>query len=228
MNNLVKYADDITISVPVRQSTDPAAAEVDNMKKRADTNEMSLNFTKAWEICMHSKTTKLSPPELPGIKRKAWLKLLGVTFQEDTTNWDIHIDNMLFKASSRMYILRVCKSYGYSKDQLNLFNLLVMSVFLYGIEVWGAAYQQEHLDRINRFLMRAHRFAFTTKKTIFDLIKDRDSKLFRNVISDDHILHDLLTPKRRCMLCECKHDFILPTVKTKCFKHCFLNRCLFN
>ena len=41
MNNLlVEYADDITISVPVRQSTDTAAAEVENMKKWADTNEM--------------------------------------------------------------------------------------------------------------------------------------------------------------------------------------------
>ena len=167
MNNLlVKYADDITISVPVRQSTDTATAEVEYMKKWADINEMSLNFTKTWEMCMHGKTTKLSPPELPGIKRKSWLKLLGVTFQEDVTNWDIHIDNMLSKASSRMYILRVCKSYGYSKDQLNnLFNSLVMSVFLYGIEVWGAAYQRKYLDRIDRFLKRAHRFGFVTKKT---------------------------------------------------------------
>ena len=41
MNNLlVEYADDITISFPVRQSTDTAAAEVENMKKWADTNEM--------------------------------------------------------------------------------------------------------------------------------------------------------------------------------------------
>ena len=45
MNNLlVKYADAITISVPVRQSTDTAAAEVEYMKKWADINEMSLNF----------------------------------------------------------------------------------------------------------------------------------------------------------------------------------------
>ena len=54
-NLLVKYVkfDDITISVPVRQSTVTAAAEVENMKKWADINEMSLNFTKTWEMCMH-------------------------------------------------------------------------------------------------------------------------------------------------------------------------------
>ena len=68
---LVKYADDITISVLVRQSTDTAAAEVENMKKWADINEMSLNFSKTREMCMHGKTTKLFSPELPGIKRKS-------------------------------------------------------------------------------------------------------------------------------------------------------------
>ena len=100
-----------------------------------------------------------------------------------------------------MYILRVCKSYGYSKVQLNnLFNWLNMSVFLCGIEVWGAAYQRNYLDRIDRFLKRVHRFGFVTKNiTILDLIKDRDSKLFKNIIRDTHILHDLLhvPPKRK-------------------------------
>ena len=121
---------------------------------------------------------------------------------------------MLSKASSRMYILRVCKSYGYSKDQLNnLFNSLIMSVFLCEVEAWGAACQWKFLDKIDRFLKRAHRFGFTTKKTaILDLIKNRDSELFKNVISGDHIL-----PKRRCVLRECKHDFILPRVKTERF-----------
>ena len=76
-----------------------------------------------------------------------------------------------------MYILRVRKSYGYSKVQFNnLFNWLVMSVFLYGIEVWGAACPQKYLDKIDRFLKRAHRFGFVTKNiTILDLIRDRDS-----------------------------------------------------
>ena len=131
---------------------------------------------------------------------------------------------MLSKASSRMYILRVCKSYGYSKDQLNnFFNSLIMSVFLCEVEAWGAAYQRKFLDKIDRFLKRAHRFGFTTKKTaILDIIKNRDSELFKNVISGDHIL-----PKRRCVLRECKHAFILPRVKTERFKHFFLNRCLF-
>ena len=102
--------------------------------------------------------------------------------------------------------------------------------FLYGIEVWGAAYQRKYLDRMDRFLKRAHRFGFVTKNiTILDLTKDRDSKLFKNVIRDYHILHDLLPPKRKQVLHERKHDFIklFPRVRTECFKRSFPYRCIF-
>ena len=72
-------------------------------------------------------------------------------------------------------------------------------------------------------------FGFARNKTtIRDQIKDRDSKLFKNVISDDHKLYNLLPPKKRRVLREHKRDFILPRVKTERFKNCFLNRCLFN
>ena len=72
-------------------------------------------------------------------------------------------------------------------------------------------------------------FGFARKKTtIRDQIKDRDSKLFKNVISDDHKLYNLLPPKKRRVLRAHKYDFISPRVKTECFKNCFLNRCLFN
>ena len=57
--------------------------------------------------------------------------------------------------------------------------------FCMGLKSGGAAYQRKYLDRIDRFLKRAHRFGFVTKNiTILDLIKDRDSKLFKNVIRD--------------------------------------------
>ena len=89
-----------------------------------------------------------------------------------------------------------------------------MSVFLCEVEAWGAAYQRKFLDKIDRFLKRAHRFGFTAKKTaILDLIKDRDSELFKNVISGDHILHDLLPPKRRCVLREHNMTLYYPELK---------------
>ena len=65
------------------------------------------------------------------------LKILGVIFNENPCNWDTQFDSMLSKASARMYILRVCKYYGYSICEVHqLFSSLIMLTFLYGIEVW--------------------------------------------------------------------------------------------
>ena len=93
-NNVIsKYADDITISVPVKRNSDTALAEVKNLENRAAKNRMSLNLSKTWEMLLCSGTTKPGPPPVPGIERKEWLKILGITFHEDPCNYDLHIDN---------------------------------------------------------------------------------------------------------------------------------------
>ena len=75
---------------------------------------------------------------MQGIIRVKSLKLLGLTFEDNPTNWDTHIDNVMLKASSRLFILRTCKYYRYSVDQLDLlFQSLIVSVFIYAIDVWG-------------------------------------------------------------------------------------------
>ena len=102
---------------------------------------MSLNLGKTWEMLMKGKTEKDQRDPLQYIKRKSNLKLLGVTFEDNPTNWDTHFDYMLSKASSRLYILRVCKHYGFSVDYLDLlFKSLILSIFTYAIEVWGGAF----------------------------------------------------------------------------------------
>ena len=61
------------------------------------------------------------PPEpLEIIGRKEKLKLLGVTFEQVPVNGDTHIDYLLSKAGSRLYMLRICKYYGYTIENLDL------------------------------------------------------------------------------------------------------------
>ena len=92
-------------------------------------------------MVVHGRISNPLPPLVQWIDRKSWLKLLGIIFQENPSDWDLHVDNLLHKAS-RLYILRVCKYFGYPKDQpTKLFDLLLMSLFLYRIEIWGAVYQ---------------------------------------------------------------------------------------
>lgn len=86
----------------------------------------------------------LEVPPAPIEERKTRLKLLGLTFEVDPMNWDTHIDHVLSKARSHLYILRVCKVCGYpkkTKEQLDLlFQSLIISVFTYAIEIWGSCY----------------------------------------------------------------------------------------
>ena len=229
-NGIVKYADDITISVPVKRNSDTAPTEVKNLECWAANNRMSLNLSKTWEMLLRSRTSRPSPPPMSWIERKEWLKLLGITFHKDPCNWDLHIDSLLSRAASRLYVLRVCKYYGYTKDQIiKLFDSLIMSLFLYGLEVWGAAFQGKYIDRIDSFIRRAYRFGYTNKIfLISDVIRNKDRDLFNRITSDSgHALFDLLPPKHNRALRDRGHDFTLPRVKTERFKRAFVNICLF-
>ena len=91
---------------------------------------MKLNLSKTWEIVLSGKTTKQVLSALPSIVRKPELQLLGVTFNEDPCDWATHFDLLVRKASDRLYIIRVCKFYGYCQEELTvLFNSSIMSLF---------------------------------------------------------------------------------------------------
>ena len=177
---LVKFADDITVSIPVRaEDGNIAESEVSSIMEWAEKNQMTLNLNKTWEMLLKSGSLKVPPAPLAIVERKTKLKLLGVTFEDDPVNWDSHIDHELGKASSRMYILRVCRFYGYPKEQLDLlFQSLIISVFTYAIEVWGCCYYDKYLKRIDKLFARAFKSGYCLKKySICDILATRDGKL---------------------------------------------------
>ena len=110
---------------------------------------------------------KVPPAPLAFVERKTTLKLLGVTFEDDPVNWDSHIDHVLSMASSRLYILRVCRFYGYPKELLDLlFQSLIISVFTYAIEVWGCCYYDKYLKRIDKLFARAFKSGYCLPKIV--------------------------------------------------------------
>ena len=127
-NDLSKFADDIAIIAPVYDYEDSAGDEVENMKLWSNENRMSLNMEKTYEMIVRGKVSTPLPDHIPSIKRKEWLKLLGVTMEDIPGKWDKHFEEMMKQASRRMYILRVCKHYGLSTHQLDLlFNKSLFS-----------------------------------------------------------------------------------------------------
>ena len=179
------------------------------------------NVTKKWQL-----ESSTSSSCYCGAKTR--LKLLGVTFEDDPVNWDSHIDHVLSKASSRLYILRVCRFQGYPKEQLDmLFQSLIISVFTYAIEVWGCCYYDNM--RIDKLSARAFKSGYCLKKySIYDILTTRDSKPWIKITSSTIALDDLLPPIRTRHLRSWGHDYILPRVRTSRFKTTFVNRCLFS
>ena len=230
-NDLSKFADDITIIAPVYDYEDSAGDEVENMKLWSNENRMSLNMEKTYEMIVRGKVSAPLPDHIPFIIRKDWLKILGVTIKEIPGKWDKHFEEMMKKASSRMYILRVCKHYGFSTQQLDLlFNSLIISLFTFAVEIWGRASYHKYVSQIDKFVNRAHRNGYTSNRSDFKaIISNRDKKLWTKIINQKkNALHILLPNKINRPIRPRGHDFELPIVKTERFKNGFINRCLFN
>ena len=102
-------------------------------------------------MVLRRKTTKQAPDALPSVVRKPEHILFGVTCNQDPCNWDTHFDILLRKASSKLYIMRVCKFYGYLQEELTALFSLIMSSLLYAIEVCGSALECKYLSRIDKF-----------------------------------------------------------------------------
>ena len=56
-NLLVKFADDITASAPVKSGLDSASAEAEGIQNWSETNQVTLNISKTWEMVVQSRST---------------------------------------------------------------------------------------------------------------------------------------------------------------------------
>ena len=98
---LVKFADDITVSIPVNaEDSNIAESQVRSIMKWAEKNQMTLNLNKTWGMLLKRGSLKVPPAPLAILERKTTLNLLDVKFEDDPVNWESYIDHVLSKASS--------------------------------------------------------------------------------------------------------------------------------
>ena len=179
---------------------------------------MALNMDKTYEMIVRGKRLITVPSCIPSIKRKTWLKLLGVTLEEIPTRWDRLFEEMLSKVSERMYILRVCKYCGFTAKQLDLlFHSLIMSLFTYATELWGGASYTNYISQIDKFINRAFRNGYVINKlNLKDVILDRDKKLWMKILNNErNALRKLLPNKLNRTLRPRAHNYELPLVRTE-------------
>ena len=214
----------------VKGRQDFAPQEVESILSWAEDNLVTINLTKTKEMVVRGKVESPLPSIISDIKQEPSLKLLGVYFHSDPTNWDQQFDNLLSKAGRGMHILRVCKKYGYSLDYLQyLLHSLIISLFTYGISVWSTATYDKYLSRIDKFQKRAFRFGFLKEvMPVACLLETSDRNLWKGITSStESPLADFLPSKAR-PLRNRGHTYILPQIRTERFKRCFISRCIFN
>ena len=195
-NLIVKFADDINLGIKVTDDSDTSHMETNNIKTWAETNRMKLNLKKTWEMVIHGKIARPLPEPLPMITRKSWLKILGVTFQENPTMWDLQMNELMSRACSRLYIIRTCKYYGFSSKELDLlFHSLILSILVFGIEVWGCASYSKYLSQIDKFLKRSYKYGYLAQElSIVDMLNNKDRVLWKKITTDPN--HALKTKNR--------------------------------
>ena len=119
-NLLLKYADDLTLSVPVSAHQDHSLIEVSSIEHWAARNRMKLNLTKTWEMVVHGRISRPLPPLVQGIERKSWLKLLGIIFQENPSDWAFIVLTICYARLVVVYIFYARKKYTGVSDSFEL------------------------------------------------------------------------------------------------------------
>ena len=106
LTSMIKYADDIISLIPVEDVSGIAnriSDEINNVKSWCSSHGLQLNCDKT--KVMIAATSKTQINLVPSIRKQNEVKILGITYTSDL-KWDAHIDDIIKKASQRLYIFK--------------------------------------------------------------------------------------------------------------------------
>lgn len=117
-----KYVDDITLSEAIHSdATTALQSDLDTISSWSNENNTNLNPKKCKEmiICPLKMLTDLAPLTINGVplEKVSSHKILGLIIK-DNIKWNDNIDDIVCKASKRLYIIRVLKRAGIPSQHL--------------------------------------------------------------------------------------------------------------
>ena len=126
---IVKYADDIILCLPVYNSINHVIEEIDNIRTWSKSVGLQLNDKKCNYMYI-SRSNDCVPVEIPSFNYCTNVKILGVTFSSDL-KWDTHFKNVSRIAHRRAFALRTLKPFLCSKQLLIVYKANVLSILEY-------------------------------------------------------------------------------------------------
>jgi hypothetical protein len=214
---IIKYADDI-IFIFGSNNTCLYIAKINNilsfMSSYCIKNQLQMNMSKTKILHIsHKSNIELElnlKNEYPDIVVNE-LCYLGVSFTSNLS-WNTHINNIVKRASSRLYALRFLKNAGCSQEKLSIVYFgIIRQVLEYACQVFAGinAKQKTLLNRVQR---RAHNIIcdFKCKCDILPNLDDRRLNLCHNFfikcLDVSHPLHNIVPnylPSGRLFISQC-------------------------
>ena len=243
----IKFVDDTTIFeiVDKKSWSSTIGAGIQEVLKWTTTNNMQLNPTKTKELLIDfskKRTPDVQPIIIDStvVKNFPFVKLLGVTISSDL-KWNLHVDNIVKKASKRIFSLIVLKRSGGScKDLLQVYKTQIRPVLEYACQCWHPGLTRGLSDMIESVQRRALRIAYpdcsyreALHKCGIDTLQCRRSdlcqKYFNKIQLLDHKLNCLL-PDTRAVKYNLRENvqFSVPRLRTVRGEHSFINWCVLN
>jgi hypothetical protein len=245
---IYKYVDDCTIfEVCHTESVSRLQESADITLQWSHQNDMKINAAKTHEMVIDFSNNRTHAQSLPNImmdgieiQRIDSAKILGVTISSDLT-WNNHVDNIVSKASKRLYMLYQLKRAGIEQtDLVKIYVSVVRPVLEYACPVWSTNIPLYLSDRIEMVQKRAMKAIYPgmTYVDILNLVgiaplsvrrTNICTKYFNDMKKNNHKLHHLL-PDQRYVQYDLRSHFQYPLVKcrTSRYKNSFIPWCLSN
>jgi len=228
--HLVKYADDVSLVIPVfKHETDDTFLvneEIKHFELWCNEHRMSINFAKSKILNINFGRDPITL--ISSLENVRVVKILGL-FVNDTLTWSDHFNYIVKKLSQRLYVLRILKPVMSHDNLVLVFNAIILSVIDYACPVFLNC-----STRLNLKLLRVCKRAFRIIHgydvstcphcNMLDIENRRNElsmRIFKTALfSDHHILHDIL-PSFSCR----SNRLVLPFARTTRRINSFVLRC---
>ncbi|CAH1248806.1 Hypp8425 [Branchiostoma lanceolatum] len=239
----VGYADDVSLSrtlqVAVADSDKAVEEEASQLDEWACDNKMTLNGKKSQllQICFNRSVPV--PPELclggQQVPCVGLAKGLGFILDKNLT-FNEQVSSMVTKASRRLHYLRLLTKQGTSvADLLQIYITLIRPVLEYGhvLLVGCNKEQEQNMERVQKRALRIISLGGRREVPTWPTLKVRREaaavKLLRNMLEENHPLHDMVSPARALASGRTLRNgtaITVPAARTQRLKNSFLHQAI--
>lgn len=131
------YADDTTLLLSGKKADDldvTAYTALNMAYQYCHSNDLVVNPEKTSQLAFGRRCEEV--PTIPEVERNTQVKYLGVVLDEGLT-WSQHIDNLLSKLNSSLYVIKRTKSISNISTAKIAYYSLFEAHLRYGLVVWG-------------------------------------------------------------------------------------------